>query len=512
MSEARRQFHVDPPPASDRASAVLGLPQLLSNCADLQALLRVLAGELAPLLPVRDRVSLTFLDPGGEWMRVYRVLPVAEGDPNPLPRVKVEGTVVGQVARDGIARVVADVRSDRNLTFGHASHDGIRSTVSVPVFVAGRVVGVMNCGSKTVGACHEEMLGEVAELAAVAGPAVFAAERVFLPDAERVREPATEKTAKNAQDLVGQGATFRSLLSQAERAATSDATVLITGETGVGKTALARAIHRWSDRRAKPFVPVHIADLPSTLVESELFGHERGAFTGASARRAGRFELADGGTIFLDEIGEAPLALQSKLLRVLQEGRFERVGGGATIATDVRIIAATNRDLRQAVERGEFRKDLFYRLDILPLHVPPLRERPEDLETLANAIIGRLASQRGRSLKIAPKGWARLRAHGWPGNVRELESVLLRAAVLESGEDLELSGLTAQPAPTPEPSATDWPSRDENERRYISRVLERTGSMIEGARGAAKLLGMQPSTLRSRMKRLGIGARRPGGG
>jgi DNA-binding NtrC family response regulator len=274
---------------------------------------------------------------------------------------------------------------------------------------------------------------------------------------------------------------------------------LITGETGVGKTALSRALHDWSPRRSGPFVTVHLADLTPTLVESELFGYERGAFTGAHETRGGRFEIARGGTIFLDEISEAPLAIQTKLLRVIQDRCFERVGSGRTIEADVRIIAATSRDLRAAIKRGEFREDLFYRLSVVPLHVPALRDRREDLEPLVANILARMQ----RRVRLSPLGWSRLRAHGWPGNIRELESVLRRAAILEDADELVLDCLVAseaQPTHPPEQLLT----LDENERVYIEHVLHLYKGVIEGARGAARVLGVPPSTLRSRMKRLGI--------
>ena len=485
--------------ANDSARCILDLQLRLARCDSLPALLSVLADELPSLLPARERVSLALLEAGGEWMRVYRLLPPVEPTPLDLPRVCTDGTVVGRVARDGVGQVVADVRTDPNITFGHASHDGIRSTESVPVLVAGHVVGVMNAGSRTIGACRGDLLEHLADVAAVVGPAILAAERL----------PALSKAVSDGPEsgLVGRSPAFRALLGQARRAAQSDATVLLTGETGVGKTALARAIHGWSDRRERPFVPVHLADLPATLVESELFGHERGAFTGASQRRLGRFEMADRGTLFLDEIGEAPLSVQSKLLRVLQDGRFERVGGGATLETQVRVIAATNRDLHEAVARGEFRRDLLYRLEIVPLHVPSLRDRAEDLDPLIEAILARLRTEQRRPLRLSPEAWQRARAHAWPGNVRELESVLLRASVLEEGEELRLTDFESvaggdRTAPAADPA--DWPTRDEQERRYLRRVLEHTGGLIEGRRGAARLLGMQPSTLRSRMKRLGV--------
>jgi DNA-binding NtrC family response regulator len=310
--------------------------------------------------------------------------------------------------------------------------------------------------------------------------------------------------------LVGGSVPMRRLYTAIQKLAPTDSTVLITGETGVGKTALARAMHGWSARSGGPFIPVHLGDLTPTLIESELFGHERGAFTGASAGRAGRFETAQGGTIFLDEVSETPLPIQAKLLRVIQDRSFERVGGGKTVQADVRIIAATSRDLRAAIARGEFREDLFYRLNVVPLSVPPLRERPDDLELLVEAILAGIHAVDRNPRRIAAEAWTRLRAHGWPGNIRELESVLRRAAILEEGPELLLEGFPDPSAGAAGPAAPGdedgWPSLEEHERRYVARVLQQCGGVIEGPAGAAHLLGLRPSTLRSLMKRLDVSA------
>jgi formate hydrogenlyase transcriptional activator len=499
--------------------SIAALQNRLSVCRDLGELLDALEIGLGPLLPVRDRVSVAFLEPDGEWMRIYRVLPRFAGREAELPRVRVEGTPVGRVVREGVGRVVADTRANPNITFGHASRDGIRSTLSVPLRIGGRVVGAMNAGSSSVSACSEEMLRPLADIAAIVGPAILAAEQVFrdteaqagpAPSSAAPASAATTGERDGTYGLVGRSEAFRSLLTDARRAARSDADVLITGETGAGKTAVARAIHAWSARSAGPFVTVHLADLTPTLIESELFGHERGSFTGASSERVGRFESAQGGTIFLDEVGEAPLPVQSKLLRVVQDRCFERVGGGRVVEIDVRIIAATSRDLREAVRLGEFRKDFFYRLNVVPLRVPPLRERTEDLGPLVESILARVNAAADRNRRLAADAWRRLRSHSWPGNIRELESVLRRATILEEDDELLLNGFPDPADGAPEAAAEaeePWPTLEEHQRRYILRVLELRSAVIEGPGGAAELLGMAPSTLRSRMKKLGISSR-----
>jgi formate hydrogenlyase transcriptional activator len=493
-------------------TSLVELQRRISGCTDLGELLDELARGLGPLLPVDDRVSIAFLEPAGEWMRIYRVLPRAGDLPGRLPRVRVEGTPVGQVVRAGAARVIEDVRADPNITFGHASRDRIRSTLSVPVWVGGRIMGAMNAGSTIAGACTADMLGHLEDIATIVGPAIYAAEQVFLLVEERERiarakAALEEEIAGDRPDgLVGAGAEFRSLLASARLAARSDADVLITGETGVGKTALARAMHRWSERRDGPFITVHLADLSPTIIESELFGHERGAFTGALEKRAGRFESARGGTIFLDEVAEAPLPVQAKLLRVIQDRCFERVGGSRTLEADVRIMAATSHDLRELVARREFREDLFFRLDVVPLRVPPLRERIEDLELLVDQILTRLGVSAGRPRRLAATAWRRLRAYDWPGNIRELESVLRRATILEAPGELRLERFP-DPGSSQGSAARDWPTLEEHQRGYIIDVLELREGVIEGPEGAAQLLGMCPSTLRSRMKRFGISAR-----
>lgn len=311
----------------------------------------------------------------------------------------------------------------------------------------------------------------------------------------------------NFEEIIGRSQGMQNILSSVRRVAATDASVLIRGETGTGKELIARAIHSASKRRDKPLIKVNCAALPTGLVESELFGHEKGAFTGAIAKRIGRFELADGGTIFLDEIGEIPLESQSKLLRALQEQEFDRVGGKAPIKVDVRVIAATNRDLLQAVAEKTFREDLYYRLNVFPLVLPPLRDRGDDLPLLVQFLIDKFATRIGKKVEgISAASLARLRAYRWPGNIRELENVIERAIILTDGSVVEvepemLPGATTAAAPG---SPSSGASLEAIERQHILAVLRQTDWVIEGPQGAATILELHPNTLRSRLKKLGI--------
>ncbi len=317
-------------------------------------------------------------------------------------------------------------------------------------------------------------------------------------------------------DLLGASDALRGVLQAVTQVAATDATVLVLGETGTGKELVARAIHAASGRRARPLVKVNCAAIPATLVESEFFGHERGAFTGATQRREGRFALAHGGTIFLDEVAELPADLQAKLLRVLQEGEFETVGSSQTRKVDVRVIAATNRDLGRAVSEGRLREDLYYRLNVVPIALPPLRERGDDVVTLAAAFAARVAKRMGRTVEpLSADDVACLRAYAWPGNIRELQNVIERAVITSTDGRLELTRcLQTGPVSAP-PAAPDHSRRairtvrelEEIERESIVAALEATGGRVAGADGAAERLGTKPSTLRSRMKALGIARR-----
>jgi PAS domain S-box-containing protein len=334
------------------------------------------------------------------------------------------------------------------------------------------------------------------------------------------------KSVHNFEEIVGQSPALLDTLEKVNRVAKTDATVLITGETGTGKELIARAIHSASHRHEKPLLKVNCAALPAGLVESELFGHEKGAFSGAISRRVGRFELAHGGAIFLDEVGEVPLDVQVKLLRVLQEREFERVGGTNPIKVDVRVIAATNRDLAKSIREGKFREDLYYRLNVFPIALPPLRDRAGDVPLLVRFLVTRFAARVG--VRIGSVGKAtmeRLSRYSWPGNSRELENVLERAVILSNGPTLEIDpevfaseAARAANAGPPAPSGSEGhgpaaasaratsplESLESNTRNHILAALDKSGWVIEGPHGAAKILGLHANTLRSRRKKLSI--------
>jgi PAS domain S-box-containing protein len=349
-----------------------------------------------------------------------------------------------------------------------------------------------------------------------------AEEKVRELDRQNVYLQEEIKAAHNFDEIVGGSRTLEEVLAQVGLVAATGSSVLILGETGTGKELIARAIHSRSPRHDRPLIKVNCAALPGGLIESELFGHEQGAFTGATARRVGRFELAHGGTIFLDEVGEMPLEAQAKLLRVLQEREFERVGGSKTIVVDVRVIAATNRDLAQAAAAGRFRQDLYYRLNVFPVRLPALRERADDIPLLVHYFVARYAAKIGRAIdRVSAQAMQRLMAYAWPGNVRELENVIERAVILSPGAELQiapemlttpLAASVSEPSPAPpanpqgeeRPVAGPQATLREVERQHIMATLDRAGWRIEGPQGAARLLNMNPSTLRSRMQKLGI--------
>lgn len=422
-----------------------------------------------------------------------------------------------KVIADGQPRYCADVDHD---PFIHpaARTFGVKSYLSMPISAEGKTVGAININSLQRHAFDDDelqLLDLVSQHIEMAINNAQQAEelRRALAEVEQLKNRLQAENiylqeeltrTHHCGEIIGQSSALQAVLRRVEQVAPTDATVLIQGETGTGKELIARAIHRRSRARERPLVKVNCAALPAGLIESELFGHERGAFTGALARKLGRFEVADGGTLFLDEIGELPLELQAKLLHVLQEGEFERVGGTQTIRVQVRVIAATNRDLAAAVEGGSFRADLFYRLNVFPLVLPPLRERKEDISLLVQCFLDRSAKKLGKPLqRLSDESMARTLRYAWPGNVRELQNVIERAAILAQGPVVEIEEALEQrlPAADPPPPAS---TLQEVERAHIMRVLAETHGIIEGPRGAARILGLHPNTLRSRLQKLGI--------
>jgi len=391
--------------------------------------------------------------------------------------------------------------------------EGLRSLLAVPLVLNGKGIGTLNVASEALDQYSNPevaFLQQVAHQVALAIGNIRSGQEIASLRATLQREIALVENMESDDlfpEIIGKSAALKNVLRHAKVAAGADCTVLISGETGTGKEGIARAIHSLSARKDRHFVSVSCSALPSGLVESELFGHEKGAFTGATARRVGRFELADGGTLFLDEVGEISPKVQVKLLRVLQEREFERIGGAQTVKLDVRVIAATNRDLAKEMAQGLFRSDLFYRLNVFPISLPPLRDRLEDVPLLVRYFVDKYSRKAGKHIeRIREQAMERLKAYDWPGNVRELENLAERAviladhSVLDFPQEMIFASVGAQ-------GGEQTLTLEALERSHIEYVLKQTHGVIHGPKGAARLLGMNPSTLRSRIKKLGLNLR-----
>jgi formate hydrogenlyase transcriptional activator len=390
--------------------------------------------------------------------------------------------------------------------------EGIRSILNLPLVARGKAFGTFNISSKTP-VCYSgqdiEYLSLVVDQVAIAIDNVRAYEKIkqlkYQLDQENIYLRDEIKTEHNFEEIIGKSKALKHVLRRVETVAGTDSSVLILGETGTGKELIARSLHNLSKRKDRALIKVNCAALPEGLIESELFGHEKGAFTGAISRKIGRFELADGGTLFLDEIGDLSQEVQAKLLRVLQEREFERVGGSQTFKINVRIIAATNRDLGNAVADKSFRADLYYRLNVFPIHLPALRERKEDIPPLAQYFVHKYMIRMGKRIEEITQGTLdRLMAYDWPGNIRELENIIERAVILSRGPILEIEDELLPSVNLPDQKEKLLPTLAEAERNHIVRILESTRWVIEGPKGAAKILNLHPSTLRSRMLKLKI--------
>jgi len=451
-------------------------------------------------------------------IRAYRGYPdwfIERAGRIPYPKGFTWNTII-----EGKSIYCADV--DQDTAIGPAGREtGIKSYLSTPIFFEGKTVGTLNITSLQKNTFNEdeikllEIVAQQIEAAINNAKQAEALRKALLEveqlknrlQAENVYLQEEIKTEYNFEEIIGESASLKNLFRNVEKVAFTDTTVLIQGETGTGKELIARAIHNLSTRKDRPLVKVNCGAISAGLVESELFGHEKGAFTGAMQQRTGRFELADGGTIFLDEVAELSSDAQVKLLRVLQEGEFERVGNSKPIRVDVRIIVATNRNLKETVKAGSFRPDLFYRLSVLPLEVPSLRERESDIPILANFFLTKFAKKFGKHVDgISNHTMDRLMAYTWPGNIRELQNVIERAVVLSLGPIIHIDESTFELDEVVESS--DSERLEEVERSHIIRALEKTNWVIEGKRGAASALGLNPATLRFRMKKLEI--KRPG--
>jgi formate hydrogenlyase transcriptional activator len=476
---------------------------ILTSVADL-------IGRIAPF----SRIGLMIYEPETDSRRIFAI---AGRSRSPLSRVGAELTRRLQSyawqAFDGQRPVRrANLELGPRLPLEERLYrEGLRSLVALPLTLSGKGIGTLNLASDVpdqYGEAEVTFLEEVAHQIALAIGNIRSSQEIAALRARLEREASyvqeERETNSRFPEIIGKSAGLKKVLRSAEVVAGTDCTVLITGETGTGKELIAQAIHSLSGRKDKPFISVSCSALPSGLVESELFGHEKGAFTGAIARRVGRFELAHGGTLFLDEIGELAPDVQVKLLRVLQEREFERVGGTQTLRIDVRVIAATHRELAREVAEKTFRSDLYYRLNVFPMPLPPLRERREDVPLLVRYFVDQYARKMGKRIdRINQEAMERLMVYDWPGNIRELSNVVERALILAGSSTLDFSAealVASGGAQVPERAMT----LDAVERQHIEQILKQTRGVIHGPKGAARLLGLNPSTLRSRMKKLGL--------
>lgn len=429
-------------------------------------------------------------------------------------RIPLGALKIGKIAQGWGALYTNDVLEDDRLPNKQwMKENHLKSFAGFPLTFRGELLGVLAMFGRRP--LSEDEFGRMAVFAHEAAIAIKNAQ--LFEEVERLKDRLQAENLylrkevelqHGFEEIIGDSVSMQTVLRNVERVAPTDSTVLILGETGTGKELIARAIHNLSPRKERSLVKVNCGAIPTNLVESELFGHEKGSFTGASSKRIGRFELADGGTIFLDEVGELPADAQIKLLRVLQEREFDRVGSHKPTKVDVRVIASTNRDLQQAVKAGTFRADLLYRLNVFPIEVPPLRSRLSDIPLLVQFYARKFSKKLGKRLDdVSQVTMDRLAKSPWPGNVRELENVIERAAILSQGPLLQIDDAQLRSSAEPKPAASG--TLEEVERAHIVQVLRDVGWVIEGPQGAARCLDLHPNTLRSRMQKLGIKKSRP---
>jgi formate hydrogenlyase transcriptional activator len=496
----------------DRLRVLLEVNNALVSTLDLRQLFQVIASSLRRVLH-HEYTSLALLDSKTNRLRV-RALDFSGGQGliHEEMSVLLEKSPAGRAfsARRPLRYTRADLeRFDTDIT-RRLIAEGVRVEYCVPLITRERVLGTLNVASFRDSAFPQEdqdLLTQVGAQVAIAVENALAFQEI----AELKNKLTEEKlyledeirTEHNFEEIVGDSPALKALLSQLQTVAPTDSTVLIMGETGTGKELIARALHNLSARRDRTFVKINCAAIPTGLLESELFGHEKGAFTGAIAQKLGRFELADKGTLFLDEVADIPPELQPKLLRVLQEQEFERLGSTRTRHIDVRLVAATNRDLARMVENGAFRSDLFYRLNVFPLSVPPLRERAGDIATLVRYFAQRYARRMNRQIEtVSTESIAALERYHWPGNIRELENLIERAVILSPSPVLHIP--LSELKSNPDGHSAGLATLAEAERDHILRALYESKWVLGGPKGAAAMLGMKRTTLQSRMQKLGI--------
>jgi formate hydrogenlyase transcriptional activator len=430
-------------------------------------------------------------------------------------RVGLEGSGAGRAVRERKPFVLdhLDAAQSRYVEEGPLGRLGYGSVTFFPLSFEGQVLGTLDIAHEPSEPMVRECFGhaeQIAQLVAIALHNSLMVEEVRrlnrLLDRENTLLREEIRQIKRETRYLAESPAMRAVMERVRLVAPSSTTVLVRGETGTGKEGLARLIHEFSPRFNAPFVAVNLGAIPETLIESELFGHEKGAFTGAARRKAGRFEQADGGTLFLDEVGDAPPSVQVRLLRVLQEREVQRVGGTESVPVDVRVVAATNRDLEKLVQQGTFRSDLYYRLAVFPVELPPLRQRREEIRPLGTYFLARHAALMHRKPpQVSEATWRALESHPWPGNVRELENALQRALILSPGPELQVPDLPAAARPGPAAGPAGVPGRFDDElRALLERALQATGGRIYGPEGAAALLGLKPTTLQGKLRRFGV--------
>ncbi|MEX2493560.1 MAG: sigma 54-interacting transcriptional regulator [Nitrospirales bacterium] len=499
--------------SDQKYARLLEITNALVSHLDRDALFHAIAQELQKG-PTFDRTGITLFDSSTDHFQIYAlettVTPLAMQRGADIPR---QGSGMG-FAFDQRQLLYRRELPDEHQFFEdeHFLAEGLRSVVYIPLMTQRRTLGTFQIASRHPHQYSDADIGfllHVAKQLALTLDNALAYEEIKSLKDQLARENTYLREEINLQcnfeEIIGADRSLHNVAKSVDKVARTDASVLITGETGTGKELFARAIHQCSQRCHRPLIKVNCAALPAGLVESELFGHEKGAFTGALQRKIGRFELAHQGTIFLDEIGDIPPETQVKLLRVLQEHECQRVGGTETIRVNVRVIAATNRDLGAAIAQQTFRADLFYRLNVFPISIPPLRERQEDIPLLAQYFIDKYAQLTGKPVdRIHPATLERLVEYAWPGNVRELENVIERGVILAEGPILHIEENWLGIALPEAGIAKEWVPFEEMERTYLCKVLQKTKWVIGGKKGAAEILNMHPNTLRSRLAKLSI--------